>query len=68
MLEPAEDYSPGLPNFFLEQQTKVATNIHNVDKLQNTPNGHKIFQMDRKYANIFCSKALQNVPKLRFLV
>jgi hypothetical protein len=32
------------------------------------PNGHKIFQMIIKYNNIFHSKALQNLPKLGFLV
>jgi hypothetical protein len=30
--------------------------------------GHNIFQMGIKYANIFHSKALQNLPKLGFLV
>jgi hypothetical protein len=45
---------------------------------QNGPNGHKIsqmspnvckiFQMAIKYINIFQSKALQNLPKLAFLI
>jgi hypothetical protein len=32
------------------------------------PIGHKLYQTAVKYANIFHSKALQNVPKLGFLV
>jgi hypothetical protein len=32
------------------------------------PNGHKRFQVVIKYNNIFYSKALQNLPKLGFLV
>jgi hypothetical protein len=32
------------------------------------PNGSKLFQMVIKYTNIFDSKALQNIPKLGFLV
>jgi hypothetical protein len=32
------------------------------------PYGHKIFQMIIKYNNIFHSNALQNLPKLGFLV
>jgi hypothetical protein len=32
------------------------------------PNGRKIFKMAIKYTNIFCSKALQNIPELGFLV
>jgi hypothetical protein len=35
---------------------------------QTIPNGHKIYQMVTKYTNIFLSKALQNLPKLGFLV
>jgi hypothetical protein len=31
-------------------------------------NGRKIFQIVKKYNNIFHSKALQNLPKLGFLV
>jgi hypothetical protein len=34
----------------------------------NFPNGRKISQMVAKYVNIFHSKALQNLPKLVFLV
>jgi hypothetical protein len=37
----------------------------------NFPYGHKIYQMDvkyYKYTNIFYSKALQNIPKLVFLL
>jgi hypothetical protein len=30
------------------------------------PNGRKIFQMVKKYTNIFHSNAFQNLPKLRF--
>jgi hypothetical protein len=32
------------------------------------PNGRNIFQMAKEYANLFHSKALQNLPKLGFLV
>jgi hypothetical protein len=32
------------------------------------PNGHKLHQTTVKYTNIFHSKALQNIPKLGFLV
>jgi hypothetical protein len=32
------------------------------------PNGLKILQMSQKYTNIFHSKALQDEPKLAFLV
>jgi hypothetical protein len=35
---------------------------------KNVPNEHKIFQMAIKYINIFQSKALENLPKLGFLV
>jgi hypothetical protein len=35
---------------------------------QTTPNGHALNQMAIKYANIFRSEALQNIPKLGFLV
>jgi hypothetical protein len=36
--------------------------------LQNTPNGRKIDQMAIKYTNISHRKALQNLPKVGFLV
>jgi hypothetical protein len=35
---------------------------------QNTLNIHKIFQIAIQYINVFQSKALQNLPKLGFLV
>jgi hypothetical protein len=35
---------------------------------QNIPKVHQILQMDIKYINIFQSMALQNLPKLGFLV
>jgi hypothetical protein len=34
----------------------------------NIPNDRKLFQMTIKYTSIFQSKALQNLPKLGFLV
>jgi hypothetical protein len=34
----------------------------------NIPNNGNISQMDKKYADIFHSKALQNLPKVGFLV
>jgi hypothetical protein len=34
--------------------------------LQTLPNGRKIFKMVIQYANIFHSKALQNIPKSDF--
>jgi hypothetical protein len=50
--------------FFLLQYTKKG----DVPKLQLTikysPKGCKIFQMARKYSNIFYIKALQNIPIL----
>jgi hypothetical protein len=44
-------------------------NYHNITKWPlNIPNDRKLFQMTVKYTSIFYSKALQNLPKLRFLV
>jgi hypothetical protein len=34
----------------------------------NLPNSRKIFQMAVKYSNIIHTEALQNIPKLGFLV
>jgi hypothetical protein len=58
--------------FFVTQYTKTGENIpnyYNITKWPlNIPNGRKIFQMTIKYTNIFHSKALQDLPKLGFLV
>jgi hypothetical protein len=35
---------------------------------KNIPNDHKIYQMDIQYSNMFHFKALQNIPKLVFLL
>jgi hypothetical protein len=35
---------------------------------KNVPNGRSIIQMAKEYTNLFHSKALQNLPKLEFLV
>jgi hypothetical protein len=62
----------GLPVFSWTQYTKMVKklpNYHNITKWpQNISHGRKIFQMTIKYTNIFNSKALQNLPKLEFLV
>jgi hypothetical protein len=50
-----------------EKHTKGLQTIPNGLKLDES-NGLKIFQINIKYDNIFHSKALQNVPKLGFLV
>jgi hypothetical protein len=52
------------PNW--ENKTKWPQTITNGQK--SYQNGSKIFQIVIKYANIFHSKALQNLPKLVFLV
>jgi hypothetical protein len=58
---------PGLPDF-LVQHTKTGENIPNNLEL-HILNGHKIPRTNgHKYANTFLCKALQNVPKLGFLV
>jgi hypothetical protein len=62
--------SAGLPDFFLTQYTKRGKIYEIATKL---PNDHKMYQIDVisngiKYTNTFLSKALQNFPKLRFLV
>jgi hypothetical protein len=58
--------------FFLVHATKTGKMYQMRTKCtqcsKNIPNLHKIFQMAIKYINIFLSKALQNVPKLGFLV
>jgi hypothetical protein len=55
--------------FFLVQDWK---NVPNEQKMYqmviNFPNGRKTFQKAIKYINIFQSQALQNLPKLGFLV
>jgi hypothetical protein len=55
----------GLP----DQKGKNVPNEHKMYQMViKYPKCHKIFQMDINYINIFQSKALQNLPKLRFLV
>jgi hypothetical protein len=58
--------------FFFTQYTKTEKkipNYHNFTKMsKNIPNDRKIFRMTIKYTSIFHSKALQNLPKLEFLV
>jgi hypothetical protein len=61
--------------FYLMVSTRVAfllvrnTKTEKCTKsTQNVPNGHKLSQMAIKYVNIFHSEALQNLPKLGFLV
>jgi hypothetical protein len=62
--------------FFLVQCTKNGggggihrmTTNYVIELLQNIPNGRKIFYTARKYTNLFLSKAVQNIPKLEFLV
>jgi hypothetical protein len=39
-----------------------------IPKQAKVPDGHKISQITINYINIFPSKALQNLPKLKFLV
>jgi hypothetical protein len=53
--------------FFLVHVTKTGKNV-GTKRTRNVPNGRKISQMCAKYINIFQSKALQNLPKLEFLV
>jgi hypothetical protein len=43
-------------------------NRANYPMAKNIPNYRKIFPMTIKYTSIFHSKALQNLPKLGFLV
>jgi hypothetical protein len=60
-------------NGTMVQYTKTAGNVPN-DHIILKPIGHEIYKMDLKYqmpikyTNIFHSKALQNIPKLEFLV
>jgi hypothetical protein len=46
--------APGLPDFFLSQNTKTGKNVPKNIKYtkwpQNVPKGHKIYQMATKYA------------------
>jgi hypothetical protein len=53
-------------------QIFLGTNIPKLEKYtkgpQTTPNGDKFYQMAVKYTNIFHSMALQNIPKVGFLV
>jgi hypothetical protein len=50
----------------LAQHTKTGENI--LKWPQNSPNGHKVYQMVVKYTNIVHCKTLQNWPKLGFLL
>jgi hypothetical protein len=65
--------------FFCSKHTKLGKNTPNDHKLYQTainytkwqlniPNGRKIFQMVIEYTNLCHSKALQNLPKVGFLV
>jgi hypothetical protein len=58
--------------FFLTQYTKTMENMPSYQNFTkwpiNIPNTRKIFQMTTKYTSILHSKALPNLPKLRFLV
>jgi hypothetical protein len=58
--------------FILKQYTKTGENITNCHKItnwkQNIPNGNNLFSMGTKYAIIYHSKALPNLPKFGFLV
>jgi hypothetical protein len=62
---------PGLPDFFLVQNTKMGNVYQNIIKyakwLQKIPNGRTIYQMAIKLTNNFHRKPLQNLPKLGFL-
>jgi hypothetical protein len=58
--------------FFSTQYTKTWENISNCHKITkwpyNVPNGLNIFKMAKECTKLFHSKALQNLPKLGFLV
>jgi hypothetical protein len=58
---------PRVARFFLVNYTKPGKNVPNGHKLC-IPNVCKIFQLAIKYSNSFQSEALQNLPKLGFLV
>jgi hypothetical protein len=53
--------------FLLTQYTKTGKKYTKLPT-GHIKNGRKIFQMTLKFTNIFYSNALQNVPKLGFLV
>jgi hypothetical protein len=53
--------------FFLVHDTKPGK-MHQMNTYVMYQNLHKIFQIAIKYINIFLSKALQNLPKLEFMV
>jgi hypothetical protein len=61
-----------LPDFSRHNLPKRGKNIptgHNITKWPwNIPNGCKTLQMTIKYTNIFPFKAIQNLPKLIFMV
>jgi hypothetical protein len=58
----------GVVRFFFGHDTKTGKNELNEQKINQMfikyPKGHKTFQTDVKYINIFQSKALQNLPKI----
>jgi hypothetical protein len=72
----AQNATPGMPDFSWSKHTKMWKNLINVHKLYQTAiTYHNLYQMAVnyskffiKYRNIFHSKALQNFPKLGFLV
>jgi hypothetical protein len=63
---------PGLPDFswyIIPKRGKMyQMNTKCTEWLKNIPNGCKIFQIAINYINIFQSRALQNLPKVGFLV
>jgi hypothetical protein len=54
--------------FFLVQDTKTRKNIPNEHKIIKNPKCSEKIPNGHKNINIFLSKDLQNLPKLRFLV
>jgi hypothetical protein len=67
-----EIQGPGLPDFSWYRIPKIEKSTKGTQKCtkcsKNIPEVRKILHMDTKYVNIFQSKALQNLPKLVFLV
>jgi hypothetical protein len=51
-----------------EKCTKLTQQYLMTIKYAHISNGRRIFQMTLRYTNIFNSKALQNLPKLGYLV
>jgi hypothetical protein len=69
---PMSEVGIRVARFFLTQYTKTVKKrqtYQNITKWPwNIPDDNKIFQMTVKYTNMFLCKALQNLPKLGFLV